>query len=307
MHVNLIIGGASKAGTTAMYNMLQQVDEVFLPAQKELHFFSRKYLIKTTAGQGDSSVIAQIPKSFSDYLECFKGKRSDQIGVDISPSYLFHYYSAEDIADFLPDVKIIFILRRPDQKAFSQYVHLRGEGRENLSFENALQEEEYRELNGWSDMWLYRKSGLYSDAIEHFFQVFGKDRVKIILYEEFVNTPKAVLSEIFRFANISGCEEVKTEIRSNESGLPKSTLLARLISPNPLTNFARDVLPRRLGGQVRSAVRSLNRGEKPNISAKIEHDLRVFYETDIAKLEGLICRTTGWRLKDQDIMTSEKD
>ena len=44
MGVDLIVGGASKAGTTALYEMLQQSSDFFLPRRKELHYFSRPFL-----------------------------------------------------------------------------------------------------------------------------------------------------------------------------------------------------------------------------------------------------------------------
>jgi hypothetical protein len=50
MTVNLIIGGASKSGTTAIYEMLRQNSAFFLPNRKELHYFSRPFLEMTTAG-----------------------------------------------------------------------------------------------------------------------------------------------------------------------------------------------------------------------------------------------------------------
>lgn len=307
MNVHLIIGGASKSGTTALYDMLKQSDDFFLPAQKELHYFSSEFLSKTTAGKGDSSVIAQIPKSLSQYLKCFSAMRADQVGVDISPSYLFHFHSAEKIGQALPDAKIVFILRRPDQKVFSQYVHLRGEGREELSFEKALEEEEKRQADGFSDMWLYRRSGLYSEAIDHFQQVLGKDRVKVILYEDFLNDPNAVVADICHFVGVTESQSINTDVQSNASGLPKSVLLAKLIGPNPVTNIARKLLPQKLGAFLRGMLRDINRGAKPVINPSTRDSLRVFYETDISKLETLIGRSTGWRLDDPKPTSLEKD
>lgn len=307
MHVNLIIGGASKSGTTALYDMLRQSDDFFLPPQKELHYFSNEFLAETTAGKGDSSVVAQIPKTFSDYMKCFTGIRSDQVGVDISPSYLFHYHSAEKIKHSLPDTKAIFILRRPDQKVFSQYVHLCGEGREQLSFEQALEEEEKRERNGFSDMWLYRRSGLYADAIEHFQNVLGKERVKVILYDDFVKDPDAIVTEICRFSGVPDNQNINTDVHSNASGLPKSIVLAKFIGPNPLTNIARKLLPQKIGTFLRSTLRNMNRGAKPVINPQTRDDLRAFYETDISKLEALIGRSTGWRLNDPKPTSLNKD
>lgn len=292
--VDLIIGGASKAGTTALYDMLKQRDEFFLPEKKELHYFSWPELSNTTGGPGDKHVVAEIPSTLEKYLSHFQGKRIGQVAVDISPSYLFHHASAERIQQALPDVRLCFILRKPVDKVYSQYVHLVGEGREIHSFEEALTLESDRKDHGYSDMWLYRESGFYAEAIDHFQRVFGRDRVMVVLFEDFVQDPKKVLRELCCHVGLDGTQAFDTDLKSNVSGLPKSALVARLISPNLFTRFLRQVLPTSLGGLVRRFIRTLNSGSKPVLPAHVQEALSDVYRNDIVRLESLIGRSTGW-------------
>lgn len=294
-YVNLIIGGTSKAGTTAVYDMLRQNSAFFLPKRKELHYFSRPFLEGKIAGPGDAAVLNEIPKTLNDYLSHYANKQPDQIAVDVSPSYLFHHDSAALMAEEFPGVKVVFILRRPEDKVFSQYVHLIGEGREKLSFEEALNKEQGRKAAGYADMWLYTESGFYSDSIAAFQAALGTDQVKVILFDELRHDPKAVLKEICIFAGLDGSQNFKTDIESNVSGIPRSVLLARIMAPNVFTNFLRSVLPPKHGQYLRRILRGMNTGKKPVLKRETRERLRILYQNDIARLEDLIGRSTGWR------------
>ncbi len=294
MTVDLIIGGASKAGTTALYDMLRQRSEFFLPTKKELHYFSWPELSCTTAGPGDAHVMAEIPQTLQAYLTHFRDKRSGQLAVDVSPSYLFHHGASERIAEALPSARVAFLLRHPVDKVYSQYVHLIGEGRETLGFEDALAAEDSRRQAGYSDMWLYRASGFYADAIAHFQEVLGRDRVMVILFDDFRRDPVGVLSALCRYAGLDGTQTFDTGITANVSGAPKSLLFARLIAPNPLTRLLRRIIPTSLGGAMRRMLRDANTGAKPKLDPASRAELLATYEADIRRLEDLIGRPTGW-------------
>lgn len=299
MSVDLIIGGASKSGTTALFDMLRQNPDFFLPEKKELHYFAYSSLRKMCSGPGDIHVMAEIPDSYEKYLGHFQGKLAGQIAVDVSPSYFFHYSSADEIAARLPEVRVVFVLRRPEDKVFSQYVHLLGEGRETLSFEDALAIEPERKRTGYSDMWLYRESGYYADSIAYFQDKLGHDRVKVFLFDALRENPSAVLREICLFVGLDGTQKFQTSIESNVSGRPKSLLLAKLIAPNKLTGFLRRVLPTSLGGAVRRLIRSVNTGSKPTMAPETRAALEREFDADIERVEQLIGRRTMWRNQDK--------
>jgi len=306
MTVNLIIGGASKAGSTAIYDILRQNNAFFLPQRKELHYFSRSFLEKTVTGPGDKAVFDEIPSSFIDYLSYYDKKKPSQVAVDVSPSYLFHHDSAELIARTLPDVKVIFLLRRPEDKVFSQYMHLLGEGREKLNFEEGLKQELNRKALGFADMWLYRESGYYADAIANFQDTLGPDKVKVFLFDDFIRDPDVVLREICKFVGLKDSQVFDTNLKSNVSGSPRSLLLAQMMSPNRFTNFLRRRLPPGIGAWVRRRLRILNTGTKPKLSCDTRTELGTYYNDDIIRLEKLIGRSTGWRSASNDQSVNHK-
>jgi len=290
----LIIGGASKSGTTAVYYYLRQHPGICLSRKKELHFFSRSSLERTVSGPGDRFVLAEIPKTFNEYLSFFRHCDGSKMAVDISPSYLFHHEAAEVIKHFLSDVRIVFILRNPVEKGFSQYLHLVAAGRETVSFEEALERESKRKAQGFADMWLYRASGYYSVALEHFMQVFGRKNMKIFYYEEFLHDPERVLLDICAFAHVDSAFQFEPVTDANRSGQPKSALVTKILGPSTITFFARRILPQAFGRSLRKFVKEWNTGSKPILSENTRKVLLEGYRDDIRRIEALIGRESGW-------------
>ncbi len=294
MKNNLIIGGASKSGTTALYYYLRQHPEVCLSEKKELHYFSRKYLEKYTNGPGDKYVIAEIPNTYDAFLDSFAHCANHKLRIDISPSYLFHYKSADEIVKKVGKVKAVFILRNPVDKIYSQYMHLVGEGRETLNFNDALEIEKIRESQGFSDMWLYRKSGKYSHAIEYFQQTLGKENVRVFLYDEFLRDQNAVLKDICEFSNIDNNIDFSPIQSVNRSGIPKSEIIAKIMAPNFFTYILRKILPKNFGRVARNMLKNLNTGEKGELSKELRFTLISEFTDDIRNVEKLIGKETGW-------------
>jgi hypothetical protein len=93
--------GAQKAGTTWVFENLRLHPEIFMPPPKEIHFFDREY-----------------PRGSGWYGDLFKDAATKICG-EITPAYAI-LNSAEigQIATFLPDVKIFFIIRNPMERGW---------------------------------------------------------------------------------------------------------------------------------------------------------------------------------------------
>ena len=101
------------------------------------------------------------------------------------------------------DIKIIVCLRNPVERSYSAYNHLKRYNiYENLTFEDALKKEKNRFENDKfiSPAAKYFEVGLYYQKIKKILQNF--DKVKIIIYEEFVSNPNRVLKECTDFLEI---------------------------------------------------------------------------------------------------------
>ncbi len=140
--------GVQKGGTTTLQLMLEQHPGVFLPAGKELHYFSLHY------GEGEAW-----------YREQFTAAHPDQICGEITPYYVFHPEAPVRIQQLLPEAKLIVLLRDPVERTLSQFFHSRRWGLETLDLEEALAAEEER-LEG-ADAVLAAEDGRHRSHQEH--------------------------------------------------------------------------------------------------------------------------------------------
>jgi len=292
--VDFFIVGAPKSGTTSLYYYLKQHPEIFLPSKKELHYFSFPELKQREAGPGDKYVLRSCVETVEEYLEHYKGSGGLQCG-DISPSYLYHSGSALRIKEFNPRAKIIILLRNHTEKAFSQYSHLRGVGREVLSFKDALLAEDGRDEAGYADFWLYKKSTLYTPCIKEYLGTFGVESVRVYLFDDLVNDRKKVLADVCDFLGVDSSFQFLSEDVHNVSGRPKSYFVAKyILAPNFFTSFIRRIIPSSIGAPIRSFIKGFNTGGKERMCPVIRDELDDFFAIDRLGLEDILKRKLPW-------------
>lgn len=289
------VGGA-KCGTTSLYEYLRCHPKIFLPLQKELHFFSYPDLRFRTQGPGMHSVLKDLISSENQYRAQFSTMKPGMVGGDISPSYLNAPGAPDNIKALLgQNTKIIILLRNPVDRVISQYMHLRRAAREDLSLDEALEQESNRKKNNWGDMWLYKDSALAADRVRKYIETFGQNNVLILLSDQLREDPTSAVKEVCQFIGVSPKFEFNAAREFNKSGSPKSRILARLVDASPLASLAKSILPRRVGTIIKRKLQELNTGEKEPIPEHIKTQLLDYYSTEIDKIEEIICRKTGWK------------
>lgn len=293
---NFVVVGAPKCGTTSIYHYLRQHPDVFVPERKELHYFSWPYMSRFVAGPGDSYMLTTLCKTEDEYADYYAGAgEHDAIG-DISPSYF--YYADLPGSDLcarmkalLGDVRIILMIRDPVQKAFSQYMHLVRDARETLPFRRALDAEAARTREGYSAMWRYAESSLFTRRTRLFMDTFGRDRVLPVFFPDFSARPRETMREVFAFLGVDPRAEVQVGETYNRSGMPRSRLVASLFSKsNPVTSLARRMLPLSVTSKVRDVLQRANTGAKQTLDPESKGYLDHYFAADRESLAELLGR-----------------
>jgi hypothetical protein len=117
---DFIIAGVQKAGTSACARNLYKHPDVYLP-REEIHFFDDN--------------LARGPIWYSS-----KFKNRTLIG-DKTPSYVFQQHVPKAMREYVPNAKIILILREPIARAFSAYRMRASIGVETRTFLQAINDE----------------------------------------------------------------------------------------------------------------------------------------------------------------------
>lgn len=292
---NFVVIGAPKSGTTSLFFYLKQHPDVYLPVRKELHYFSYSELAKQIQGPGDRETLSSLCADQNAYLSHYANVKREKAVGEISPSYLYFSHTAEHIKDDLGPVKIITLLRNPLEKAFSQYSHLMRDGREDLSFFDALMQEKERATAGWSDFWRYAESSLYTKKLKHYLSVFGDDNVKIFLFDNLVANPAAFMREVYSFLEIDPTIEPDIKTVYNRSGESRSKMVADFFAkPNSIKSLFKIIIPERVRISVRMKILDLNTGEKGRVDEQAKNYLQEYFANDVADLESLLGHKTHW-------------
>jgi hypothetical protein len=281
---NFFIIGAQKAGTTSLYHYLDQHPQIYMSPIKEPHFFEGMQSEYRRPGRKTKPVT-----ELGDYLALFEGVSDEKAIGEASTSYLFSMRAPTLIRRSVPDAKIIAVLRNPADRAYSNFLHLVRTGREPLaSFAEALQAEEGRTQDKWGPMWYYKQKGFYHDQVKRYFDTFGRDQVRIYLYDDLRGEPFGMLRDIFRFLEVDETFVPDASIEHNPSGLPRNktlyTQVRRLTARKPA------LLERFLPTKPYRYLKSRFFVKPPPFPAEVRRQLIDSYREDILKLQNLIGR-----------------
>jgi len=282
---NFIIIGAAKCGTTSLCHHLNQHPQIFISPQKEPRFFAPEFYTKHTNG-----LICKNSRresmSLEKYANLFAEIKDEKAIGEASTEYLFYPQVPPRIKSTISDVKLIVVLRDPSERAFSAYCYQLRDGCENLSFKQALLEEEKRKRNNWRPGWLYKQAGLYAEQILRYIAIFESYQLKICLHEQLESQPLETLQEIFDFLEVSS-NFVPILSRMNVSTIPKNIMLNQLFSDrSPLVSL-KPYIPDQIEFIFKS-LKQKNLDSKPNLPPEIRQELIDFYRSDILKLQDLI-------------------
>ena len=230
--------GAQKAGTSWLFVQLSKHPRVWMPPVKELHFFDHVYMEanrKWTVGHirggvqralkyhldTEKAVDWEFVRYLSDmathkmftkpwYLRCFDRPRArGAICGDITPEYsTIPLEGIQHVKRMLPDVKIIYIVRDPVERALSQLrmnVERRGE---QPSEGLLLRMADHPDIDNRGD---YRK------YIPQWRQVFSQERMLIVPYGEIATDPRGFLRRIEEFIGAPPFDGYDLEGRVHET------------------------------------------------------------------------------------------
>ena len=195
---NFLIVGAAKAGTTSAAKYLNEHPDIFIPERKELRFFVRDTLLKVN--QNDPSIEKIYNSSILNehkYFEQFQvnSKKKGEASVH----YLYNYKEAiPKIKQKLGDIHIIIFLRNPVDRAISNIKYLHSTHKSTI--EDEISKEEERKKKGYNSFWFYLSLGMYSNQVQSYLNNFTK--VKIILFEDFIQNPQNELDKLYDFLDV---------------------------------------------------------------------------------------------------------
>lgn len=281
-----IVVGSGKCGTTTLDAVLRRHPEVVMSKYKEPCFF-------TQDGSGQQA-MGKPALTLEQYQRLFVQRPGAMMYGEVSPQYFGSPIAAEKIAERLPSVKIVVVLRNPVDRAYSLFGHLRRDGFEdNHDFSQALQASNYR--------WNYLDEALYGRNLESYMKRFPQQNILVCWYEDMLGSPGKFYSDLFDFLGISSQVDTSNVEARNPSGEVDNKavkLLVRLVARPWLREVVRRIFSE---GLIEATSRSYHRllkryVKKGKIPDEARRYLQAYFADDIKTLEHRTGRTlTSWQ------------
>jgi hypothetical protein len=289
--------------------MLRSHPQIFMPVEKEPRYFASDLYSRFAVQRDPPPALYTL----SGYLELFAEARPDQLVGEASPQYLRSAVAAERIAELRPDAKIVAILREPADflRSFhQQMVSSHVETETDLRSAMALEDERRagrripRECHHPKSL-LYSEHVRYVEQLRRFHDAFGRERVLVLIYDDFHADNAASLGRVLSFLGVEADAAIET-VRTRTLASVRSQRLHRLAgsvasaarnprSAGPAGRTVNALLPRRLRDSRR--VRSLWRravygapGRSPQADAEHALELRRRFKPEVVAVSEYLGR-----------------
>lgn len=193
---DMIIAGAPRCGTSWLYELADRHPDIEMakPRNPEPKFFL------------DDTICARGLDYYSNTWFC--NINADKIAGEKSTNYLESAIVPSRIERHIPGVKLIFILRNPVERAFSNYRWSRMNGLEQEEFNHALD----LEIAGtrvvpdalhYARPFSYLERGLYCRLLTPWYDHFARDQILCLRFEDIAGDPRELAETLHRFLSVA--------------------------------------------------------------------------------------------------------
>ena len=284
MEPNFFIVGGSKCGTTNISYYLDLHQDVFISELNEPYYFCKWDM----SNEIRKSMITDEKK----YLKLFESAKTQKMIGEATPSYLHSPNSARMIKERFPESKIIISVRNPIERAYSGYLSNELRVNNNQTFRAMI--DEHKKLIDEQKFFIYNilEPGFYSKHIRRFQDKFGKEKIKIIIFEEYIKKTEETIESILDFLGLDNridfVEQPKMGYRK-----PKNRFGKIAFENNFVRKMATTLIPTVTRQKIGEKF-LLEETKKPPMQDDDRQFLKNLYEQDVRDLTSLLDKELPW-------------
>lgn len=210
---DVVMIGAIRGGSTALYANLLQHPDVKGPFRKELHYLNTRW------ARGERWYRAQFPMVI--------GSRSWQ-AIEATPAYLAFPDAPARMRETQPDVRLLLTLRDPVDRAVSHWKFRTQRSHETRSLDEVVADEATVTDGDISTQILTH--GHYAAHLERWFEVFDQDRFLIVDAADLFTDPESAMNQVYDWLGVSRRPLPPVSVRnaSRTDATPTETAVASL-------------------------------------------------------------------------------
>jgi len=266
---------------------------------KEPRFFAYAGASPRFPGREGEQSAVKVVSSEEAYAALFANCPPGTLAGEASAEYLCSERAPLVASQYVPDARLIAILRHPVERGYSQFLHLRQEGHEPLdSFEAAWAAEEERVAAGWRPVWHYKTRGFYGRQLRRWLDVFPRERLLVLFYEDWLRFPRQTLDRIWQHLGVTELIDPVIRRENVSSRQPRwGWLHHRMVEDNGLRRWAQRRLPKVVRDAITATITGLNLRPGPTLDPSLRARLSAVYDDDLRQVEALTQRDlTAWRV-----------
>lgn len=288
---DFLIPGVGKSGTSSLYEYLRAHPEIYMTPRKEPGFFNWDGEEFAQRGPVDERLYLAATRTIEEYQALFLGRQGERVAGEATPNYLYNERAAERAHRRYPDLKLVIILRDPVERLYSHYLHMRRMGDEPLSLTSALKAEPLRRARGYGPSYHYLSQGFYRAQIERFIGRFGRERTRVLLFDDLTRDPVSAVQSIYAFLGVDDRFIPPIGEAYNAFYEPRSRAVDALVmGDGAMKRLAKAALPDALRARASAAIRALNGAPKPGLDPSVREELKSLYRPEIEALERALDR-----------------
>jgi hypothetical protein len=287
MLIDTMIIGAQKAGTSSLAALIEQHPLVSSHRSLEVSSFvvdSERKVVPT------NEVLAYFDSAAPD-----GGKLLGK-----SAGTMFVRGAMERLQRYNEHCSCVVILRDPVARAASAYLYMRLTGFETeRSFGAALAAENERLTLAYDKFHplAYRARGRYAEQLERVYDIVGRDRVKVVFFDDLKVEPDTVAREILQFMSLPAGDLTFEARHENAAAKPRSASAARLLRKPPAgVSQLASVLPRSARDRIRRRLLAANAAplRAEPIDPAVVDELRAYFAPWDRRLAELLEQPLPW-------------
>jgi hypothetical protein len=227
---DFFVVGQPKSGTTALYEMLRRHPQIFMPAGKEPWFFADELHVRAPPRPEGTA------RTLEEYAALFADAEPEQRVGEATALYLWSRSAAARIGAVCPDARIVAILREPASLLRSlhlQFVQTYIELENDFGKALALERERRRGRNVprhtyWPEALLYSDHVRYVEQLRRYREIFGDERMLVLIYDDFRRDNQATVAAVLRFLGVDDSQSIPP-VEANPTVRARSQRLNTLV------------------------------------------------------------------------------
>ena len=266
--VDFFVVGMPRCGTTTLYELLKQHQKIFLPKMKEPHYFAQG---RIKINKSRKIAWQETIDTFEEYKSLYNGSKEGQLNGDMSVSYSVSRIAPFKIKEHNPNSKIIMLFRDPITFLESNVKSMNYWGQEKTNDIEEAFFSQYTDIADFARSTMYQnpQRGHYDSWFQYelfakrYLDIFGKDRVLFLLYDDIKEKPIETYTRICSFLGIEPEKNAKMPWE-NKSKVAKGSIITNLMM-KPSVQKIRGVIPRSIRTPIGKFIMSFQKEDYKHI------------------------------------------